>query len=70
MVILVRERGRRAQWQAGPWKGAQLLHGGKKEERRGIDAGKFVDFMVEADGVSLVLLTALRGRRYDHPLDS
>lgn len=30
------------------------LEGKKKEERRGADAGKFVDFMVEGDRVSLL----------------
>lgn len=39
--------GCRAQWQAGPWKGGQLAQGGKKEEMRGPDVVKFVEFTVE-----------------------
>lgn len=41
----------------------------KEEGEGGTDAGKFVDFMVEIDGVFLGLLTSLGSRRCDHPLD-
>lgn len=59
LVTLVGGRGCRAQWQAGPRNGGQLVHGGKR---------KFVDFMAEIDGVFLWLLTSLGSRRCDHPL--
>lgn len=34
----------------GPGRGGQLSHGDTKEERRGPDAEKFVDFTVEVGG--------------------
>lgn len=70
-VMLVEGPQCKAQCQAGPWKTGQLLYGGRKEERRSTDAGKFVDFMVEVDGVSFLgLLTSLGSRRCGHPLNN
>lgn len=52
--MLVGGRRYRAQWQTGLWRWGQRLHGGKKEVKRGKDAGKFVDFMMEFDSLLLV----------------